>query len=309
MFELSQGRRGSEGFSSFESGDLLSDVFSPDERKERIESEKTSSEQQSALGVQLSAGPNLTSTTAVPKAGEALFPSPLELHVPEKREEGLSHCQKMGIEGHTESETPVERQAKAGQSTTEHILAGERGKRPAGNEVQEKSDRQVSSALSGLHPSSGSKAPRPSSPFPQDGTSAQQILFPVPPSLMARAGEQRAAVAEAKHERERAQAGKQTEREVEVEEAAAKKELEIGKEGKPCVLIVDDEKMCLALVAKTMKRQGYRTQVAENGKIALEVLEKQKPNIAFIVMDCQVIGVLPLFSFFRFLSSSRMGSP
>lgn len=54
------------------------------------------------------------------------------------------------------------------------------------------------------------------------------------------------------------------------------------------VLIVDDEKMCLSLVSRMMKKRGMKSVVAANGQEALDALQKKKPDLAFILMDCQV---------------------
>lgn len=54
------------------------------------------------------------------------------------------------------------------------------------------------------------------------------------------------------------------------------------------VLVVDDEKMCHTIVSRMLKKKGYSTLYAENGKEALRLLQETAPRLSFIIMDCQV---------------------
>ena len=54
----------------------------------------------------------------------------------------------------------------------------------------------------------------------------------------------------------------------------------------PCrILLVDDEEMVLKLVKARLEAQGYRVITATNGRIAAEILQREKPHLVI----CDVV--------------------
>ena len=48
------------------------------------------------------------------------------------------------------------------------------------------------------------------------------------------------------------------------------------------ILIVDDEKGVLSLLARILTDDGFKTIVAEDGLMALEMLKAEKPDLIFL---------------------------
>lgn len=57
------------------------------------------------------------------------------------------------------------------------------------------------------------------------------------------------------------------------------------------VLVVDDEPMIRELAQRTLERRGYRTFQAENGRVAIETLERSAAEIAVVVLDLTMPGL------------------
>jgi DNA-binding response OmpR family regulator len=51
---------------------------------------------------------------------------------------------------------------------------------------------------------------------------------------------------------------------------------------KPTVLIVDDERMLSMLVSHILEDEGFEVVRAENGRIALHLVEEQPPNLILL---------------------------
>ena len=45
------------------------------------------------------------------------------------------------------------------------------------------------------------------------------------------------------------------------------------------VLVVDDEQTLLALLQQIVEEEGYQILIAENGKVALQLIEQQQPQL------------------------------
>lgn len=57
------------------------------------------------------------------------------------------------------------------------------------------------------------------------------------------------------------------------------------------VLIVDDTKNIRLLLTTCLELRGYDVMTAENGKVALEILQKEKDNIDLIFLDVRMPGM------------------
>ena len=57
------------------------------------------------------------------------------------------------------------------------------------------------------------------------------------------------------------------------------------------VLIVDDTKNIRLLLTTCLELRGYDVTTAENGKVALEILQKEKNNIDLIFLDVRMPGM------------------
>lgn len=71
------------------------------------------------------------------------------------------------------------------------------------------------------------------------------------------------------------------------------------------ILIVDDDKLILESLSHYLKNEGYETEVAENGFLALDIIQKQKIDliIADIMMpDISGLSLLNLLKQFYFNS-------
>jgi PAS domain S-box-containing protein len=68
--------------------------------------------------------------------------------------------------------------------------------------------------------------------------------------------------------------------------SAAEPTLEVDGETSPLILIVEDNEVNQILAVSMLKRRGYRTEVAGDGREALAMLEQQR--YAGILMDCQM---------------------
>ena len=55
--------------------------------------------------------------------------------------------------------------------------------------------------------------------------------------------------------------------------------------GGTTILIAEDEPSLIELLQKILKAAGYNLLVAENGKKALEIADKHKPNIDLLLSD------------------------
>ena len=53
-------------------------------------------------------------------------------------------------------------------------------------------------------------------------------------------------------------------------------------EGRPIVLVVDDEEEALRLFRKILKMEDYIVLTTDNGKEALELIEKERPNLVIL---------------------------
>ncbi len=58
--------------------------------------------------------------------------------------------------------------------------------------------------------------------------------------------------------------------------------------GKPTALIVDDDPAILAIMARALEADGYRTIVAGDGREALRRLADEEADVAVIVADLQM---------------------
>ncbi len=57
-------------------------------------------------------------------------------------------------------------------------------------------------------------------------------------------------------------------------------------EGKPLILIVDDEPEFREIFSAELRIQHYRTETAENGKVGIEMAKKLKPDL--VLMDVRM---------------------
>ena len=58
---------------------------------------------------------------------------------------------------------------------------------------------------------------------------------------------------------------------------------------KPIILVVDDEKIVLELFWRILKKKEYTVLTANNDKEALELVEKEKPDL--VILDLQLPGI------------------
>ena len=58
---------------------------------------------------------------------------------------------------------------------------------------------------------------------------------------------------------------------------------------KPIILVVDDEKIVLELFQRILKKKEYTVLTANNDKEALELVEKEKPDL--VILDLQLPGI------------------
>jgi DNA-binding NtrC family response regulator len=58
---------------------------------------------------------------------------------------------------------------------------------------------------------------------------------------------------------------------------------------KPIILVVDDEKIVLELFRRILKKKEYTVLTANNDKEALELVEKEKPDL--VILDLQLPGI------------------
>ncbi len=56
------------------------------------------------------------------------------------------------------------------------------------------------------------------------------------------------------------------------------------------ILLVDDEPDILEFIRYNLTREGYEVYTAENGKVALEIAQKQKPHLILLDMMMPVMG-------------------
>jgi CheY-like chemotaxis protein len=70
------------------------------------------------------------------------------------------------------------------------------------------------------------------------------------------------------------------------DELAAVPELSACEVGAPLVLVAEDNELNQILAVRMLERRGYRTEVADNGRQALAMLERQR--YAAVLMDCQM---------------------
>ena len=57
----------------------------------------------------------------------------------------------------------------------------------------------------------------------------------------------------------------------------------------PLIMAVDDEQMILKLLKRTLEPEGYGVIVADNGRSALALLEKQRPDL--VLLDIMMPGL------------------
>lgn len=58
---------------------------------------------------------------------------------------------------------------------------------------------------------------------------------------------------------------------------------------KPLVLVVDDEEHICAILSRILQAEGYRVLIAREGKTALELIEKNKPDV--VLLDIVMPGI------------------
>jgi len=58
---------------------------------------------------------------------------------------------------------------------------------------------------------------------------------------------------------------------------------------KPIILVVDDEKIVLELFQRILKKKEYTVLTANNDKEALELVEKERPNL--VILDLKLPGI------------------
>ena len=49
-----------------------------------------------------------------------------------------------------------------------------------------------------------------------------------------------------------------------------------------CIMVVDDEQAILRLLSRTLEPEGYGVVVADNGRLALELLEDCRPDLVIL---------------------------
>jgi DNA-binding NtrC family response regulator len=62
-------------------------------------------------------------------------------------------------------------------------------------------------------------------------------------------------------------------------------------EGKPTILIVDDEEMVRSIAAQIMEKLGYRVVTAASGAAAIEIFEQEHERIDLVILDMVMPGV------------------
>jgi CheY-like chemotaxis protein len=62
-------------------------------------------------------------------------------------------------------------------------------------------------------------------------------------------------------------------------------------EGKPTILIVDDEEMVRSIAAQILEKLGYRVVTAASGAAAVEAFEQQHERIDLVILDMIMPGV------------------
>lgn len=70
----------------------------------------------------------------------------------------------------------------------------------------------------------------------------------------------------------------------------------------PKILVVDDERHIVRLIQVNLERQGYQVATAFDGKEALEVAKREKPDL--IVLDI----MMPFLDGFQVLKTLRAGN-
>lgn len=69
------------------------------------------------------------------------------------------------------------------------------------------------------------------------------------------------------------------------------------------ILVVDDDKLILEAISHHLKNEGYEVTVAENGYLALDILEKSKVDLIIsdvMMPDISGLGLLSLLKQFYF---------
>ncbi|MDH7479946.1 MAG: sigma-54 dependent transcriptional regulator, partial [Syntrophomonadaceae bacterium] len=65
------------------------------------------------------------------------------------------------------------------------------------------------------------------------------------------------------------------------------------------ILVVDDEESVRRLLQTVLKKEGYKTETAENGEAALRMIERQHYDMAIIDVRMPVMGGMELFQVLR----------
>ena len=57
----------------------------------------------------------------------------------------------------------------------------------------------------------------------------------------------------------------------------------------PYIMVVDDEQTILRLLNRTLELEGYGVIVADNGRLALDLLEEHRPDL--VILDIKMPGL------------------